>query len=219
MPVPTVSAPLDRRPARHLVYEQLRGWIESGELAPGEVIKDVEIARALGVSRTPVREALQMLQRDGSIEMLPGRLTRVTEISPDDIASLYAPLGALHGAAAELATPRAGRSDLARLADFNDQLLGSAQEGDAPAARDADHAFHSAVLELAGNAYLLAAIEPLVAQARRLETLYFRGTELGRLSYEDHRLILAAMEGGDAGAAGEATRRNFGRFWQPTPRA
>jgi DNA-binding GntR family transcriptional regulator len=219
MPVPAVIERIERRPARLLVYERLRALIESGELAPGEVIKDTEVAAAIGTSRTPVREALKMLERDGSIEMLPSRLTRVTEISPDDVASLYAPLGALHGAAAELATPRAGRSDMARLAELNEQLLSSAEEGDASAARDADQAFHSTLLELAGNAYLLAAIEPLIGQARRLETLYFRATELGRLSYEDHRLILAAMERGDAAAAGEATRRNFERCWQPASRS
>src|SRR5919106_3146649 len=111
MPVPSLPAPLDRRPARHLVYEHLRTWIESGELAPGEVIKDTDIAQAMGMSRTPVREALQMLERDGSVEMLPGRLTRVTAISPDDITSLYAPLAALHGVASELATPRAEPSE------------------------------------------------------------------------------------------------------------
>lgn len=218
MPVPAVAAPLDRRPARHRVYEYLRGWIESGELAPGEVVKDTEIAHAMGVSRTPVREALQMLERDGSVEMLPGRLTRVTEISPDDVAALYAPLAALHGVAAELATPRAQPSDIARLVAFNERLLACVEAGDAAAARDADHGFHSALLQVAGNAYLLAAIEPLMGQARRLEALYFRGAELGRQSYEDHRLIIEAVERGDSTAAGELTRRNFRRYWKPTPR-
>src|SRR3954453_1417382 len=129
MPVPTKVIRLDRRPARHLVHEQFRAWIEEGVLEPGEVIRDAEIAEALGVSRTPVREALQMLERDGAVEMLPGRLTRVTALHPEDVALLYKPLAVLHGLAAELAAHRAGAADVASLERHNERLRRSLAAG------------------------------------------------------------------------------------------
>src|ERR1700733_8234926 len=94
MPVPEV-AQLDRRLARTEVFDRLRTWIEDGQLEPGEVIKDIELAAVLGVSRTPVREALQMLEQHGLVETRPGRPTRVTETTIEDVARVYAPLAVL----------------------------------------------------------------------------------------------------------------------------
>jgi DNA-binding GntR family transcriptional regulator len=219
MPVPTKVIRLDRRPARHLVHEQFRAWIEEGVLEPGEVIRDAEIAEALGVSRTPVREALQMLERDGAVEMLPGRLTRVTALHPEDVALLYKPLAVLHGLAAELAAERAGAAALASLDGHNTRLRDALAVKDAAGARDADSAFHRVIVDLAANPYLVIALEPLTTQARRPEALYFRGVELGMQSYEDHCAIVGAMRAGDADAAGARTRANFERYWRPPSQA
>jgi len=186
-------------------------------LEPGEVIKDGEIARRLGVSRTPVREALQMLERDRAVEMRPGRLTRVTPIGPQDVARLYAPLGALMAVAAETATPRASQTDVIRMTRHNESLLEALESNDPIAARAADREFHAVLLSLAANPYLETAIEPLLLHARRLETLYFRDTKPGRESYEEHGQIVLAVSKGDAAGAAELSRHNFTRFWTPPP--
>jgi DNA-binding GntR family transcriptional regulator len=208
--------PLDRRTARAAVFEQLRSWIEDGVLEPGETLKDGEIAERLGVSRTPVREALQMLERLGVVEMLPGRLTRVTPISQGDVELLYGPLGALHATAAELGTPRATPDDIAEMRRHNDALLAAVDGGEQAAARDADHDFHSVLLRLADNPYLVTAIEPLLVHARRLEALYFRQAGPSHASHDDHGAIVDAVEAGDARRAADHTRRNFTRYWQPS---
>jgi DNA-binding GntR family transcriptional regulator len=214
MPLPP-SVPIARQSARSAVFDQLRGWVEDGVLEPGETLKDTEIADLLGVSRTPVREALQRLERLGVVEMLPGRLTRVTPLSAADIALLYAPLGSLHGTAARLGTPRATRADVAAMREHNAALLAALGQQDQAAARDADRAFHGVLLGLAENRYLMTAIEPLLIHARRLEALYFREAELGRGSYREHKQIVRAVRAGDAEAAELGTRKNFERYWLP----
>ncbi len=218
MPVPTETIPIDRRSARHTVFERVRAWIVDGVLEPGEVIKDGDIAAQLGVSRTPVREALQMLERDGAVEMLPGRLTRVTNVAPENVAQLYAPLGALMATAVEIATPRASAGDLAAMREYNARLVAALEANDPVSAREADRGFHGVFLVLADNPYLATAIEPLLVHARRLETLYFRDAKPGRASYEEHNEIIAAVEAREARRAADVTRHNFTRFWTPRSR-
>ena len=218
MPLPSQLAPLDRQTARAAVFEQVRCWIEDGVLEPGEALKDSEIADRLGVSRTPVREALQMLERLGAVEMLPGRTTRVTPLAPSDVALLYAPLGALHATAAELGTPRASADDVAEMRRHNDALLAGLQAQEHVAARDADREFHLVLLRLADNPYLITAIEPLLIHARRLEALYFRDVGPGRASHAEHEEIVRAVAAGDGARAAALTRSNFTRFWTPPGR-
>jgi DNA-binding GntR family transcriptional regulator len=206
------TTPIDRRPARWTVHDRLREWIEDGALAPGEVLKDAEIASMLGVSRTPVREALQMLERAGLVEMLPGRLTRVTDTTPSDIALVYATLGALNALAAESATAAATKDDIAAMRARNDELLAAVKAKDAIAAREADRAFHRVILGVAQNPYLANAIDPLLIHIRRLEALFFRNDKPGRGSHEEHKRIIAAIAAGDAALAGEVTRANFTRY-------
>lgn len=212
MPVPADNAPISRRSTREVVYERLRVWVEEGQLAPGEVIKEAEIAQRLGVSRTPVREALQILEQHGLVEMRAGRVTRVTDTTPEDIALVYAPLSALQALAADIATPKATEADMAEMCAQNDRLLAAVDANDAVAAREADRAFHDVLLRRAANRYLSAAIEPMLTHIRRLEALYFTGHEPGHRSYEEHRRIIAAVAAGDADAARETTRANFTRY-------
>ena len=153
VPVPTETAPINRRSARHEVLDHIRRWIEEGILEPGEVIKDAEIAEQLGVSRTPVREALQILEQHGAVQMLPGRMTRVTNVTPEDVALLYAPLAILHGLAAELGTPHATEGDIAAMTECNERLRAAVGARKAVDAREADREFHEVILRLAANPY------------------------------------------------------------------
>jgi DNA-binding GntR family transcriptional regulator len=213
MPLPSEIAPIDRQSARITVFDLIRNWVEEGMLAPGEAIRDAEIAALLGVSRTPVREALQMLERDGVVEMLPGRQTRVVEISPEDVARLYAPLGALMAAAAEIAATRATKADIAEMTAHNERLL-AALDSDPLLAGEADRALHTVPVRVADNEYLTTALGPLMTHLRRLEALYFKSVAVGRASYDEHADIIAAIAAGDSTAAGDLTRHNYKRYWR-----
>jgi DNA-binding GntR family transcriptional regulator len=218
MPTPTETEPIDRRSARQAVYERISSWIESGQLEPGETIKDSQLAAKLGVSRTPVREALQMLEQIGLVEMRPGRLTRVSDSSFDDAERVYAPLAELQALAAELGTPKATPADVDEMCTSNNEMLAAIENNDPVAAREADREFHGVLVRLADNPYLTAAIEPMLAHIRRLEALYFHDTKPGRTSYEEHQRIIEFVAAHDARHARELTRHNFLRHWTPSDR-
>lgn len=216
MPIPDSAAPIPRQSARRAVYDHLKGWIESGHFKPGEVVRDREIAEQLGVSRTPVREALQMLEQSGVVEMLPGHQTRVTEATAGDVTLVYGPLASLQAFAAEVATPRASARDIAELKRCNAALYEAIQGSDAVAARAADAAFHQVFLRLADNRYLTAAIDPLQMHVHRLETAYFRRAQPSHESYEEHEAIIEAVAAGASERARELVRANFQRYLDPT---
>jgi DNA-binding GntR family transcriptional regulator len=211
VPVPDPVVPLSRRSARDEVFEHICSWIEERELRPGERIRDHEIAERLGVSRTPVREALQMLEQLGAVETVAGRHTRVRDLDPEEAEQVYTPLGALLAVAAELAIDRLTDDDLAEMATANERLLEATLGGDALGARVADDAFHAVLVRRADNPYLERALEPLLLHQRWLDGLYFSHAQLARASYEDHVAILAALRQGDRDAAAAATRANAAR--------
>lgn len=209
MPIPDKVPQITRVSARALVFEQLREWIEDGTLAPGETFTESEIAERLGVSRTPVREALQMLSQIGVLQTEPSRHSRVVEADPNDAALLYPPLAALVALAVEVATPRVTEADLRAMAEANERLLEAVRRGDALAARKADDDFHGVLIERAGNPYLTSVIDLLHVHSRRLDTLYFTHVGPSHQSYEEHTEILEAVRKKEVERAAEATRRNF----------
>ena len=191
------------------VFDQLRGWIEDGALAPAELVKDVDIARRLGVSRTPVREALQMLEQLGLVETEPSRHTRVADTDPTHAALIYPPLAALLVESVDRAAPMATVADFAAMDAANERLLHAIERVDPDAARAADNAFHSVLITRAANPYLTAAIDMLRVHSRRLDALYFTHDRPSHLSYQEHIDILEALKARDYGAAKQLTRQNF----------
>lgn len=219
MPLPGDVSPVSRRSASDQVFDLLFRGILDGSLAPGEVLRDDEIARRVGVSRTPVREAFQRLQHYGMIESQPNRLTRVADAIPEDIELLYPPLAALNGVAAEAAVPRLGADGIAALREANAALGDAAAARDPVAAREADAAFHQVLIDAAENRYLQSALEVLEFHFRRMEMLYFADLAPAEASYEEHEKIIAAAEAGDAKRVGELVRANILRGIGRRPRA
>jgi DNA-binding GntR family transcriptional regulator len=209
MPIPDSLARIVRPSARTLVFEQLRDWIESGALASGEIIKDVEIAQRLGVSRTPVREALQLLEQMGAVETIPNHYTRVTCVDPGDAALVYPPLTVLVAMATELATPHATADDLRGMERANEQMLAAARRGEPSVSREMDTEFHLILTRRANNPYLANAIDTLLMHARRLDTAYFAHVDRSQASYDEHREIIAAVTARDAAHAAQLVKRHY----------
>jgi DNA-binding GntR family transcriptional regulator len=199
--------------ARDVVVERLRAWIIDGSLAPGETIKDTEIADTLGVSRTPVREALLQLEREGLIESQPGRWTRVAALDLSAAEKLYPVVIELEALALRMAAERPER-DLHRIEraqrDFATAV--SHRKSDAKAIRAADDRFHGEILALADNAYISETLLPLKAIVRRYENYFFAShPELAQHSVDDHAAMLAAIQQRDAEGAARASRRHWER--------
>src|SRR5262245_22881865 len=120
MPVPKRKAEAPRTLLRDQAYARLRDAILDGTLEPGEQLKDAEIADWLGLSRTPIREAVARLEEYGLVETAPNRYTRVTPLDAGDARDAFTVVAALHSLAALLGVPRVGGSELTAMRKANE---------------------------------------------------------------------------------------------------
>ncbi|MEL6689262.1 MAG: GntR family transcriptional regulator [Pseudomonadota bacterium] len=182
--------------------EALRSLIFSGELPPGSDHLEAELAERLGLSRTPVREALTKLQEQGLVTIRPRHGARIVGLSPEDMNEIYAVLTALEAAAAGHAAERGlSESDLAPLQTAIDAMDNALEHKDLEAWAAADDAFHGALVAASGNARMEEAAQIYADQVRRARMITLRLRPLPTRSNEDHRAVLAAIKSGDAAAA------------------
>jgi DNA-binding GntR family transcriptional regulator len=192
MAVNLPRTPLQRSSLREQVYEVVLQAIVNADFPPGHQIRDLDIARSLGVSRTPVREALQRLVDEGLVETAPGAATRVTPIDVDAVRNIYPNVGALHALAVRLGAARIGRSELEELTRTNDAFAAAVAKRQIVAALAADDAFHGIVIRAARNPELERALDRLMPHIRRLQLAQF-GSEPARLSIRQHKAIVTAF--------------------------
>jgi DNA-binding GntR family transcriptional regulator len=200
------------------VYARLRELIVQGLVAPGSRIVETEIASRLGVSRTPVREALQRLQQEGYVIGSPGaqqsRLT-VAPLTRDDVYELLNIVGALEGLGARLAglLPVERRKVLVKqLRTFNAEFLrvGRASPIDHGRLYDADESFHRVIVEVGAGPRLLALHDAVKPQAERYIRMYISMlTSNIKASVDEHETIVVAIDEGRADDAEQAVQTNW----------
>ena len=188
------------------VYRQLREQIVSGVYRAGDRLPEVSLSTALGVSRTPVREALRRLESDGLVQA-SGRGVNVTAMSTPDLRHAHAVRGALDALAAELAADRqrAGRLAPAALADLETQagqLEQITAAGDLELAADLNRRFHLGIAELAGNPIAAQILDRLWNQITVSARASLAPSERPDAVAAEHRELLAAITRGDRDRAG-----------------
>ncbi|MCO1659864.1 GntR family transcriptional regulator [Pseudonocardia humida] len=208
MPVPVAGASEGRRLLRDSVFVRIRDAIIDGTLQPGERLLDGELSSWLGVSRTPIREALARLEAAGLVETKPGRYTIVSPIDPRTVADAQAVTAAMNELAVRTAVPLLTGSDLAAMRAANDAFAAALRTGDVVAAIAADDAFHRVPVDRAGNAAMRAVLDQYTPVLRRVERIRF-GSVGGRDSVAQHARVIALAEAGDAEAAAVEIRRNW----------
>jgi DNA-binding GntR family transcriptional regulator len=200
------------RVERALLSEQaldvIRRAIVVGELAPGTAVKDVELAARMGLSRTPVREALARLADEGLIESKPHSYTRVTPLNADAVRDAHAVVQAMHGLATRLAVPRLTAEHLDAMRAANTRFAAAVDGGALEDAIGCDDEFHGVLVAASGNTAVAATVRRYTPLLHRAIYLYFR-SPLGRDSAPMHERIIAACEAGDAGGAAELAERNW----------
>lgn len=218
MPVPTQTfAP--RALLRDEVYARLRDAIVDGTLAPDEQLRDNEIAQWLGVSRTPVREAMLELGRTGLVRALPGRSTVVAPLEERAVRDAQAVVAAMHRIAVVEAVPRMTSADLERMRAANERFARAQREGDADAALAADEEFHAVALEVSGNAAVRSVISQYEPVLHRAERLRFASVEgLDSVARHQHLIDLcAARDAEGAASVAEQTWRSLSVGSPTTP--
>lgn len=197
---------VDRSLLRDQAYRILRDAIVSGDLAPGAVIRDTELAERVGLSRTPVREALSRLADDGLVETKPHSWTRVTPLLLREVRDAVVVVRAMHELAVRLAVPVMTERHHDRMRAANKRFAAALEKDDVQAAVDADDALHDVPVTVSGNKVLAATIERQLPIIRRLERLRF-GSLLGRRSITWHDQLIDACEDGDVETAVAITSR------------
>jgi DNA-binding GntR family transcriptional regulator len=191
-------------------YAALLDAIVTGELAPGARLRDQELAERLGISRTPVREALRRLADEGLVDVAPQSATRVAPIDIDRAAHAFPVVAALQALATRLGVPGLTRAGLEAMRAHDRERVRALRAGEIPAAIAADDAFHGVLLDAAGNRELRRSLERLMPQIRRLDLVHFRA-----LSRQEpaggtaHAAILDACERGAADEAAALVEATF----------
>ncbi|HEU4671799.1 MAG TPA: GntR family transcriptional regulator [Candidatus Limnocylindrales bacterium] len=204
----TVSGGLARSVLADQVKERLLAAILRGEYGPDSRIVETQVARELGTSQAPVREALRGLEALGVVVIAPFRGARVRRPSRSEILEAYAVRSALETLAASLAVPRLAPANVEELAGHLAAMRAAAEADDGGALAEADARFHGAIVELADNATLLRVWRSLEPLSRTYLTLVVPGAD-ARWAAELHASILAAVERRDATGLADALRDHF----------
>jgi DNA-binding GntR family transcriptional regulator len=190
------------------VKDHLLHAILTGRYAPGARIVETRVARELGVSQSPVREALRDLAALGVVEMPAFRGARVRRPSVDELQDAFVVRTELEVLAARLALPRLVDADLADLDGLIEQMQQAAGRGDLHAEAIADADFHSRIVELAGNAVLARMWRNLEPFPRTYITIMVRGVGRGQIA-DLHRPLVEAFRSRDVDRVTDAVRRHF----------
>jgi DNA-binding GntR family transcriptional regulator len=202
---PAAAAAAAAAPAPSLVdraYGEIRARILDNEWPPGHQALEQELALLLGMSRTPVREALIRLRNEGLIDVVPRHGMRVMPVSPTDMRDIYQVLTSLEATAAELAAQRRPtRAELAPLERASRDMVAALRDDDLRAWAAADERFHRSLLELSGNRLLVALVENVWDRAHRARMFTLQLRPRPVQSTRDHDAVVQAIRRGDAAAA------------------
>lgn len=190
-----------------VAHEQIRQRILDNAWPPGHRMLEQEVALALGMSRTPVREALVRLQAEGLVEVVPRHGMRVLPVSPNDMREIYEVLTALECMAAEqLARRRPTDDELRPLVEATEAMDWALDADDLDAWAKADERFHAQLVELAGNRLLQATVMNHWDRAHRARVFSLRLRPKPTNSTREHRALVERIRAGDAEGAARENR-------------
>ncbi len=181
------------KPLRELVFESLREAIINGKLAPGERLMEIQMAEEMGVSRTPVREAIRKLELEGLVVMIPRKGAYVAGLSLKDIADVFEIRGALEGLAAELASERITDTELEELERYLVKISEDSETGNVDKVVETDTDFHSLIYKASRNQWLSQIIGNLREQIQRFRTTSLSYPGRMKVAVEEHRKIVEAI--------------------------
>lgn len=211
-----MESKIQRTFVRQEAYIKLRSWILDGTLPPGKQLRDKELAEQLGVSRTPIREALLRLEDEGLITTKPNRSTLVSSIDFHNAFHLYSIIWTLERLALSQAFGSIEEKHVESMIEANECFLQKMKEKDRLAALEADYKFHSVYVQLSHNQELEKVIYEIKSKLKRLDLYYFDKTKNAFLSYDEHKQIIDALIRKDLSFATEAIELNwknsFNRF-------
>ena len=197
------------QPLRDVVCETLRDAVRNGILKPGERLMEIQLAEELGVSRTPVREAIRRLELEGYVIMMPRRGTYVANLSIRDINEVFEIRTSLESLSSGLAAERITDEELERLQRLLVQIGAYIESGDMGKIVETDTEFHDLLYQASRNRRLVGIISNLREQLTRFRTTSMSFPGRLKATLEEHRLIVEAIAQGDVKAARKAAEHHM----------
>ena len=206
--------PVSRHTLHGELVERLRDLIIEGKLLPGSRINEGDLSAKLGVSRTPMREAIKFVASEGLIELVPGRGAVIRKFTPADVAEMLEVLGLLEVAGARATCRRATAAEIAGVRALHDEMMACYATQDRLEYYKKNQAIHSALARLSGNRFLADQHQAIQARLKRIRFIGNAGQEKWAAAVADHQAIIAALEARDEAALARALNDHFSATWQ-----
>lgn len=202
----------NHRPLREIVYEELKLLILTGKISPGMRLMEEELAEDMGVSRTPIREAIRKLEKEGLITIEPRRGAYVSQISTKDMVEILEVRQNMEGLAAELAAQRMTDEDKEKLREIAKNYESAVAAGDMTEMIRCDTAFHHIIVEATQNKILIQMVEQLQEMVLRFRYIYYDNFKRAEQMLTEHQAIYEAIADGDTEVARESANIHIDRL-------
>jgi len=193
-------------PLRDVVFNTLRQAILTGELKPGERLMEIHLANRLGVSRTPIREAIRKLELEGLVTMIPRRGAEVAEITEKSLQDVLEVRRALDALIVELACERISQEELEQLDAACKKVEEAIAGKDLKKIAQADVAFHDIIVKATGNTRLVQMVNNLSEQMYRYRFEYIKDESKHQSLIEEHRIIFESLKNSDKATASKTAK-------------
>jgi DNA-binding GntR family transcriptional regulator len=191
-------------PLRDVVFNTLREAILKGDIKPGERLMELQLAAKLGVSRTPIREAIRMLEQEGLAVTIPRKGAEVARMTLKDMEDVLEIREALDELAVRIACGKISEEQLERLIDIKEQFERNTRTGDVKAIAAADVTFHDVIYEATGNPKLVTLLNNLREQVYRYRVEYIKDPKNYPTLIAEHEAIVEGIKNRDQIAATSA---------------
>jgi DNA-binding GntR family transcriptional regulator len=208
------AAPIARRSLHDEVVTRVRDLIIEGALAPGLRIHEGQLCDKLGISRTPLREALKVLASEGLVELSPNRGAIVRKPTPPEVLDTLVVIGALEALAAEYACRNASDAEIAALREVHQRMLRFYAARDRLEYFKLNQSIHNAIVRLSANSTLVATHDTLQARIKRVRFMGNDRDEQWQNSIAEHEEMIAALEARDPARLGAVLRLHMENAWR-----
>ncbi|MFZ5986433.1 MAG: GntR family transcriptional regulator [Bacillota bacterium] len=199
----------DYKPLREVIFNTLREAIIAGELKPGERLMEVKLAEKMGVSRTPVREAIRKLELEGLVDMLPRKGAHVAELSVKDIMNVLEVRASLDGLATALAAERITDEEIKELGHILSQFVAYAEKDNLQGTIKKDVEFHDLIYHASRNERLIQIASNLREQVQRFRVIYLKDYSSPKDLIKEHESIYDAVAKRDKESAQKYAQKHI----------
>jgi DNA-binding GntR family transcriptional regulator len=196
-------------PLRDVVFNTLREAILKGDLKPGERLMEIDLARKLGVSRTPIREAIRKLELEGLVKMEPRKGAEVAEITLDDLTDVLEVRKNLEDLAVELSCKKSTEEDIEQMKICHENFKEALKSDDLTVMAEADEAFHNVIYTTTRNKRLIQILNNLREQMYRYRLEYIKDKDKRKILVDEHEKLLNAIINRDKEEAKNAIRTHI----------